>query len=248
MLVPALSKFLSIWNECRWCEDWLSNCGYFGDRSDFYNRLPPYKIPCPLRDVTPTSAALFRVHRQVLLRPGPVVMPVFFIFSLSLSFSSTSAGHHWAAKAEPCWIQALRLREQRQTPSDSHEHLQVQWRSGETTSGQSGILVAPQPRGARLGDAAAADAAQLGPGGRGVQGQRRWGPQQGIQREPGARGQRAEQREGAAEEEQGHWLQARPPEGFVWEAQEAQRLRAHLRDVWHRGYGDGDGVVVGRLH
>ena len=182
------------------------------------------------------------------LQPTVSFYTLFVVIVLYSPLFFLSTGHYWAEEAEPCWIQALPLREQRPTPSDSHEHLQVQWRSGETTSGQPGVLVAPQPRGARLGDAALADAAQLWPGGGGVEGQRRRRPQQGVQRELGQGGQRAWWRQGAAEEEQGHWLQARPPEGVVWEAEAAQRLRTHLRDVWDCCHGDRDGAVMGGLH
>lgn len=178
----------------------------------------------------------------------PVFTPFFVVIVLYLFLCFLFTGHYWAEEAEPCWIQALPLWELWPTPSDSHEHLQVQWRSGETTSGQPGVLVAPQPRGTRLGDAALADASQLWPGGGGVQGQRRRRPQQGVQRELGQGGERAGRRQGSPEEEQGHWLQARPPEGVVWEAEAAKRLRSHLWDVWDCCHGDRDGTVMGGLH
>lgn len=222
---------------------WALNLSTFITRFCFPCKILPSLWPLHNhRDVTPTSMLYLKLKPTVRFYTlSVVILPCLTLLCLFI-------GHYWAEEAEPCWIQALPLWEQWPTPSDSHEHLQGQWRSGETTSGQSGILVAPQPRGARLRDAALADLAQLWPRGGGVQRQRWRRPQQGVQRELGQGGQRAWRREGASEEEQGHWLQARPPEGAVWEAQAAQRLRAHLRDVWDRCHGDRDGTVMGGLH
>lgn len=256
MVTPGSKNTGWVWGNCQTQSSTAvaSHLHWALNPSDFITKIvlqaPSLSLPSPdPQRCNSHINGLFKVSNRMRLFILQLVFYTFFVvIVLYLSLLFLFTGHYWAEEAEPCWIQALPLWEQWPTPSDSHEHLQVQWRSWETTSGQPGVLVAPQPRRAWLGDAALADAAQLWLRGGGVKGQRRRRPQQGVQRELGQGGQRARRRQGAAEEEQGHWLQARPQKSTVWEAEAAQRLRTHLRDVWDCCHGDRDRAVMGGLH
>ncbi|XP_058714876.1 small conductance calcium-activated potassium channel protein 1 isoform X1 [Poecile atricapillus] len=191
--------------------------------------------PGPGQDVSPGPVHITTTPTEAtspLQQPSPksfrdTNVPIPATHSLSPARVPCPAGHPlWA---EPCGIS-------RRRPQPSHEQLSPQW-GGDTAPRPPELL---RPRPATPGRRNAAAAPQPRSAGGGVptgasRGHRSWRRAAA----PGTGGT-------AAEPE--HRLQAGPPARALREAQAAERLRAHLRHVRHRGDGHRDRALLGGLH